>query len=147
MPIELKFLMASSLARLIRRERHDERRIVEGHFPARDSRKQFVRIDGEQCHLVLRTRSDTGQAVEELAELPLGQAEALVEVAAATLAFDRIDLRLGHGAEAALDRFVPPTGLDLLTLTLSSDPRLFAPPLWVGRDVTAAPNLRSQNLR
>jgi CYTH domain-containing protein len=139
MAVELKFLIASSLARLIRRERATGTRIVEGHFPARDSRKQFVRIEGERCHLLLRTTSDTGQAIEEVTDLPLAQAEALVEVAAGTVAFDRIELRLGHGAEAALDRFVHPSGLDLLTLTLSSDPRLFAPPLWVGREVTADP--------
>jgi CYTH domain-containing protein len=135
MPIERKFLIASSLARLIRRERGVATRIIEGHFPPRHDRGQFVRVEHDRCYLVLRTTAEPG-TTEEQVEIPPGHAQALVDVAAGTVALDRTELRLGHGVDAALDGFVLPGGLDLVTVTISSDPRFFAPPLWLGREVS-----------
>jgi CYTH domain-containing protein len=139
MPIERKFLIASSLARLIRRERGVATRIIEGHFPPRHERSQLVRVEHDRCYLVLRTTSEAGATTEEQVEIPPVHAQALVDVAAGTVALDRTELRLGHGVDAALDCFMFPSGLDLVTVTISSDPRFFAPPRWLGREVSGDP--------
>jgi hypothetical protein len=73
---------------------------------------------------------------EEAVEVPLSHAEALVEVAAGTVAFDRTAITLGRGMEGVLDRYILPQGLDLLSVTITGDVRLFAPPLWLGPEVT-----------
>jgi hypothetical protein len=67
-------------------------------------------------------------------------------VAAGTVAFDRTLVRLGEGVDAVLDRFILPQGIDLLTVTIRSDPRAFAPPLWVGTEVTGDPRLGTSGL-
>jgi CYTH domain-containing protein len=136
MALERRFLIASSLARLIHKERGGATRLVEAHFPARSDRTQLVRVEREHSYLILRTSGDDGQIREEQVEVPLSHAEALVEVAAGTVAFDRIPVPLGGGTEAALDRYIIPRSLDLLTVTITSDPRVFAPLLWFGTEVT-----------
>jgi CYTH domain-containing protein len=136
MVVERRFLIASSLARLIRRERGVTTRIVEGHFPPRPDRSQFVRVERDECFLVLRAKGKDGEFRTERSQVPLAHAEALVDVAPGRVAFDRTELPLGMGAEGTLDRFIVPSGLDLVTVQISSDPRLFAPPLWFGREVT-----------
>src|SRR5215203_5878583 len=136
MSIERRFLVPSSVARLIRRERGMGTRIVEAYFPPRSDRTQFVHVEREQSFLVLKTPGEDGQTKDERIEVPASHAEALVDVAAGTVAFDRTEFELGLSIDAALDRFILPNGLDLLTLTLNSDPRMFAPPLWLGPEVT-----------
>jgi hypothetical protein len=48
-------------------------------------------------------------------------------------------LSLGGDIEATLDHFIIPQGLDLLTVTISSDPHVFAPLPWFGMEVTDEP--------
>src|SRR5687768_5102900 len=114
------FLITSAVARLIRRERGVTTRIVEGHFPPRSDRSQFVRVERDDCFLVLTTRAEGGEVRTEQTQVPLSHAEALVDVAPGRVAFDRTELPLGLSAEGWLDRFVVPSGLDLLTVSIEA---------------------------
>jgi CYTH domain-containing protein len=138
MAVERRFLIASSLARLIQKDRGSGDRVVEAHFPARSDRRQLVRVEQGQSHLILRSRAEDGQIRDEQVQVPLSLAEALVEVAAGTVVFDRWPLFLGSDVEAVLDRFIMPSGLDLLTITTSSDMHGFVPLPWFGPEVTGA---------
>ena len=143
MAVVRRFLISSAFARAIRRERGVNARIVEGHFPPRSDRSQFVRVERDECFLVLKAKGQDGELITEQSQVPLSQAEALVDVAPGRVAFDRTDVPLGLGAEGWLDRFIVPSGLDLLTVNLTSDPRLFAPALWFGREVTDDPQFET----
>jgi CYTH domain-containing protein len=136
MAVERRFVLASSLARLLQREGGPAERVVEAYFPARSDRTQFVRVARNQAHLVLSSSGADGQASEEAVEVPHAHAEALVEVAAGTIAFDRTAVSLGRSIEGVLDRYILPQGLDLLTITIVGDLRTFAPLLWLGPEVT-----------
>ena len=59
-----RFLIASALARLIRKEQGVAGHIVEGYFPARPDREHFVSIEPGHCYLVLATGRE-GAGVEE----------------------------------------------------------------------------------
>ncbi len=146
MAVVRRFLLASSLARLLQWESGPAVRLVEAYFPARSDRTQLVRVEHGRASLVLSSTTPDGQASEEAVEVPLSHAEALVEVAAGTVAFDRTALALGHGADAVLDRFIMPQGLDLLTVTITGDPRTFTPPLWLGPEVTGDPAFEVREL-
>jgi CYTH domain-containing protein len=136
MALVRRFLVPSAFARVIRRERGVTSRVVEGHFPARPERSQFVRVEQDECFLVLQTRAEDGELRTEQTQVPASHAEALIDVAPGRVAFDRTVLPLGLGAEGWLDRLIVPSGLDVITVTISSDPRLFVPPLWFGQEVT-----------
>jgi CYTH domain-containing protein len=143
MTVVRRFLIASAFARAIRRERGVNTRFVEGHFPSRPDRNQFVRVEQDKCFLVLTARGESGEFQTEQSPVPLSHAEALVDVATGRVAYDRTEVPLGLGADGWLDRFILPSGLDLLTVNLSSDPRLFAPALWFGREVTDDPQFET----
>jgi hypothetical protein len=67
-----------------------------------------VRVEQGRSLLILLTQGDNGQFSEEQAEVPLSHAEALMNVAAGMIAFDRTALSLGGDSEAYLDRFISP---------------------------------------
>lgn len=146
MPVPRRFQIASSLARLIQREGGPATRLVEAYFPARADRTLLVRVEHGRASLILRSSGPDGQIGEEAVEVPLSHAEALVEVATGTVAFDRIALALGGGADAVLDRFILPQELDLISVTIHGDPRLFAPPPWLGPEVTGEPAFAAREL-
>jgi CYTH domain-containing protein len=146
MTVVRRFLIPSAFSRAIRRERGVNSRIVEGHFQPRSDRSQSVRVERDECFLVLRAKGQDGELITEQSQVPLSQAEALIDVAPGRVAFDRTEFPLGHGAEGWLDRFIVPSGLDLLTVNLTSDPRLFAPALWFGREVTDDPQFETGQL-
>lgn len=145
MSIERRFLLASSVARLIRREHPDFSRIVEGYFSPRSDRTQWVRVEREQSHLVLRMH-DGGEARDEQLELPLSQASALMDVAAGRVAYDRTAITLSPGFTASVDRYLLPAGLDVLTVSVASRPQFFVPPSWAGREVTEVPEFDAVRL-
>src|SRR3954453_9387244 len=64
-----RFLIASSFARLIRRDQDMVGRIVEGYFPARPERDHFISIEPGHCFLVLAPTSEAA-GVEERTEIP-----------------------------------------------------------------------------
>ena len=132
-----RFLIASSFARLIRREQDMVGRIVEGYFPARPDRDHFISIEPGHCFLVLAPTSETA-GVEERAEIPRSQADALLPVCAGKVGFECTIVRLRGGKEAVLQRFVVPGSLDLLSVEFEDDADAngFATPAWVGPEVT-----------
>ena len=140
------FLIAPSLARLIQRDRGTSARIVEGHFPSRPDRRQLVRVEQGRSLLILLTQGENGQFTEEQVDVPGSHAEALMNVAAGVVAFDRTPLPLGGDIDALLDRFILPEGLDILTVTIPTNPHAFAPLPWFGLEVTDEPAFEARDL-
>ena len=136
MSSERRFLIAPSLARFIQHERGVLDRIAEGHFQPKPDRQQLVQVEQGRCRLILLTQAEDGSLAEEQTEIPFLQAEALMDLAAGTVAFDRTALSLGAEVEGLLDRFLIPQGVDLLTVTIASDPHGFVPLPWFGLEVT-----------
>ncbi len=143
---ERRFLIAPSFARLIQRERGILDRIAEGHFTPKPDRRQLVRVERGRSQLILLTQAEDGSFAEEQTEIPVLQAEALMDLAAGTVAFDRTALSLGGDVEALLDRFLIPQGVDLLTVTIASDPHVFAPLPRFGLEVTDEPAFGAMEL-
>lgn len=93
-----QFLVASALARLIRKEQGVVGRIVEGYFPAPPDREHYVTLELGHCYLVLApARDGTGQ--EERTEVPRSQAEALMAVCAGKVGFECTIVRLRGGRQ------------------------------------------------
>jgi len=115
-----RFLIASSFARLIRRERDMAGRIVEGYFPARPDRDHFVSLEpGRSCLVLAPAREGAGD--EERTEVPRSQAEALIAVCAGKVGFEATILRLHTGMPVLLQRFIAPGALDLLIPICAED--------------------------
>lgn len=131
-----QFLIASSLARLIRTAQGGAGRIVEGHFPAHARRTHFVSIGPERCFLVLGARHDNG--IEECTEVPRSQAEALFTVCEGKVGFECTPVRLRGDHEAVLRHFIAPGSLDLLGVEFADGDQAegFIPPVWFGPEVT-----------
>lgn len=130
-----RFLMASSLARLIRKERGGTR-VTEGHFPNQADRSSYVHIEGDQGSLVLIT-SGPGAPVEERTSVPRSHAEALLDVTPGKVDYVRTDLSIGS-REIQISRFVTPGPLDLIVVEFeeNDDAKDFRPLPWFGPEVT-----------
>ena len=113
-----RYLIASSLARLIRKERGGNR-LTEGHFPNQADRSSFVVIDGDKGSLVLVT-SGGGGPVEERTDVPRTHAEALLDVTPGKVDYVRSALSIGS-REVRIDRFVTPGPLDLITVDFDKE--------------------------
>ena len=137
--VQRRFLIASSLARLIRKEQGMAGRIVEGYFPARPDRDHFVSIEPGHAYLVLAPAGGVGE--EERTEVPRSQAEALLAVCAGKVGFECTIVPLRDGKQALLQRFVSPGSLDLLSVefAVGEDADGFVPPAWFGPEVTQNP--------
>src|SRR3954471_19421534 len=135
-----RFLVASSLARLIRREGGVAGRVVEGYFPARPDRDYFVSLEPGHSYLVLAPAREGAGEVEQT-EVPRAQAEALLAVCAGKVGFECTIVRLPGGTQALLQRFVAPGSLDLLSVEFAAgeDADGFVPPAWFGPEVTQDP--------
>lgn len=131
-----RFLMASSLARLIRKERGGTR-VTEGHFPNQADRSSYVHIEGDQGSLVLIT-GGPGAPLEERTSVPRSHAEALLDVTPGKVDYVRTDLSIGS-REIQINRFVTPGPLDLIVVEFddNDDPKDFRPLPWFGPEVTA----------
>ena len=138
--VQRRFLVASSLARLIRREGGVAGRVVEGYFPARPDRDHFVSLEPGHSYLVLAPAGE-GAGDEERTEVPRSQAEALLAVCAGKVGFECTIVRLRDGKQALLQRFVAPGSLDLLSVEFAAgeDAEGFVPPAWFGPEVTQNP--------
>ncbi len=145
MAVERRFLIASSFARLIQRESRVMSRIVEGYFPFHPERFQLVRVERERAVLILGRRQEDGSVTEERAEIPHAHAEALIDVAAGTVAFDRMVVPLGGDRRALLDRFMLPRGVDVLTTVMEEGARDDLPE-WFGPEVTGQPDFETSGL-
>src|SRR3954453_11913270 len=134
-----RFLVASSLARLIRKEQGVTDRIVEGYFPPRPDRDHFVSLEPDHAYLVLAPVGGAGGG--ERTEVPHSQAEALLAVCAGKVGFEGTIVPLRAGQQALLQRFVAPGPLDLLSIAFAAgeDADGFVPPAWLGPEVTQNP--------
>src|SRR4051795_6250581 len=134
-----RFLVASSLARLIRKEQGIVGRIVEGYFPPRPDRDHFVSLEPDHAYLVLAPVGGAGEA--ERTEVPRSQAEALLAVCAGKVGFEGTIVPLRDGKQALLQRFVAPGPLDLLSVEFAAgeDADGFVAPDWFGPEVTQNP--------
>src|SRR5215212_11596046 len=135
-----RFLIASSLARLIRKEQGVVGQVVEGYFPAHPDRDLFVSLGPDACYLVLTPTRDDARP-EQRTPIPQAQAEALLALCAGQVTFACTILRLRGGREALLQRFVTPEPLNLLSLEFADqeDADSFIAPAWLGPEVTQDP--------
>src|SRR3954467_162864 len=135
-----RFLIASSLARLIRKEGGVAGRIVEGYFPARPDRDHFVSLEPGHSYFVLAPAREGAGEVEQT-EVSRAQAEALVAVCAGQAGFECTIVLLPRWTQALLQRFVAHGSLDLLSVEFAAgeDADGFVPPAWFGPEVTLNP--------
>jgi hypothetical protein len=131
-----RYLIASSLARLIRKERGGNR-VTEGHFPHQADRSSFVVVEGEKGSLVLLHEGPHGP-IEERTEVPRSHAEALLDVTPGKLDYLLTHLTVGT-RDIHVIRFVTPGPMDLISVAFESEEeaRDFRPLSWFGADVTA----------
>src|SRR5215217_5976279 len=136
MIIRRRFLLASSLARLIQRERGGVRQI-EGFFPEQKDRNSWVRLEENRALLLLRTTGPSGD-VEEQTEVPVAHAHALLDVCAGEIDYTRTQLSIEDRA-ALIDQIVRPRALHLVTVEFDNaeEARGFDPLPWFGPEVTA----------
>src|SRR4051794_24322255 len=131
-----RFLIASSFARLIRKERSGER-MIEGYFPDHLERSVHVHLAGGKGYLVLVT-SDPGAApVEESTEVPHAHAAALLNFVAGKVGYVRSKLPVA-AQEIFIDHFVSSEPLDLISVGFEADvgAEAFTPLPWFGPEVT-----------
>jgi CYTH domain-containing protein len=131
-----RFLLASSLARLIERERGGHR-VTEGYFPICADRSSYVQLAGNAGSLVLIT-TGPGAPVEDRTEVPRAHAEALLTVTAGAIDYVRTDMSIGP-CEVRISRFITPGPLDLISVEFEreEEARDFLPLPWFGPEVTA----------
>src|SRR5690349_10097480 len=92
MPTTRVFLLASSISRVIARERSGET-ITEGFFPDSRNRTMFVQLRGDSADLHLI--SDEPSRPAEAAAIPSAFAQALLAVVAGQLEYNRTRLLIG----------------------------------------------------
>jgi len=131
MSISRRFLIAPALVRLIRKERGGSR-ITEGHFAPQGGRTSYVRVDGQACQLVL-----VNGGIEERTDVPRAHGDALLDVCPGKAAYDRTTIS-ASGREIAIDRYVSPGALDLVTVVFDDKDQAaaFPVPAWFAREVT-----------
>ncbi len=136
-----RFLIASSFARLIERQRGTQNEVVEGYFPPRPGRRQVVRVESAAAYLTLTSTPGEGAVNEERVAVPKGHAEALLDVTPGVIGFSRTGLALAGGGEAVLDRFSRPGRLDTLTVSFADADQAaaFEAPIWFGPEITDDP--------
>jgi CYTH domain-containing protein len=137
MSLVRRFLVAPSLVRLVRKER-GAARISEGYFAPQAGRVSYVRVDGQNCHLVLVTSAPDGSASEERTDVPRAHGDALMDVCSGKAAYDRTGIALGGGREALVDRYAVPGELDLISVSFDGPEEAggFSVPAWFGPEVT-----------
>ena len=137
MAVARRFLLTSSLTRLIRKERGSER-VLEGYFAAQSERQSHVRLEKGQSYLVLTSLDGSVGSAENWTDVPRSHAEALLEVCPGTVTFERSRLRMSHH-EALVDRFTAPVPLGLVTVEFATqeDADAFSPPAWFGAEMTS----------
>src|SRR5918995_5092303 len=141
MTVIRRFLIASSLARLVARET-GSRPIIEGYFAAQQGRVSYVFQDGERSQLVVGSEPTESALVEERTDIPPAHAEALLEVCAGRVIYERSAVPIDSGAEVLIDRMTHPGVLDTVSVELDNPDQAaaFVPPVWFGPEITAEPS-------
>ena len=139
------FLLSPALARLIERDRAGDR-VRQGYFPEHPDRSTHVQVTGDAGHLILASHSARGP-VEDVAEISLPQAEALLALTAGQVEYLSVAIDFGPHV-ATIQRFVTPAPLDLISLVFADDKtaRKFQPPAWFGPEVSADPSYRLRTI-
>jgi hypothetical protein len=128
------YIIAPSVARLIRKEREGER-VIEGYFPDHAHRRIFVQITETGSSLILEASSDG--APEEQADLPPAYTQALLAVSQGKVEYVRTRLSIG-AHEIQVLHFVRPGALDLVSVANPPEDEQDLPSLpWFGPEVSA----------
>jgi len=143
MTVRRRFLLTPSFARLIQRERGGLRHL-EGFFPEQPDRSAWVRLEDDRGLLILKTAGPHGE-VEDHTDIPVGHAQALLDVCAGEVDYTRTALPIGEEL-ALVDALIRPRVLHLVTVEFASDgeARDFRPLEWFGPEVTADPRYANQ---
>jgi len=142
-PMQRLFIIAPSVARLIRKERGGER-VVEGYFSDQPQRSTFVQITETGSSLILNVGGE--EALEERADLPRTHAEALLAVSQSQVEYLRTRLSIGSHEIQAL-HFIRPAPLDLVAMAgTPGDEQGRSPLAWFGPEVSAEPAYQSRCL-
>jgi CYTH domain-containing protein len=141
MKVVRRFLLAPALARLISRERGVDRQIVEGYLSGHSGKNQFVRLEADQCHLVLPLLGPAGELMEDLAPLPRAHAKALFDLSSGQISYDQLHLPLQSNScqRALLERIDHPSNCDIIIVEFDDQQHAaaFEAPLWFGPEVTS----------
>jgi hypothetical protein len=135
MTVTRLFLIASSLARLIRRERGGTP-VVEAYFPDRPHRNAVVQLEADQGRLGFVPQQGKGVA-HDWVDLPRVFADALMAVTAGQAYYLRTPLPVGHH-KVHLEHFRQPSPLDLISVAFDDEAEAqgFTPPPWLGAEVS-----------
>jgi len=137
------FILAPSLARLIRKERGGER-VIEGYFPDQPQRRTHVQIEENRSSLILE--STAGEASEERVDLPTAHSQALLAVSQGQVEYVRTRLSIG-AHEIQVLHVVRPAPLDLIALARAPEGEQDVPPLpWFGPEVSDQPAYQRRRL-
>jgi CYTH domain-containing protein len=141
MPVTRRFLIAPSLARLIRRSLGSSC-LAEAHMGTGPESHVYVHIAADAAHLVLSTPE--GDAWSPLAT---AQAEALAEAAPGRVVYDRTEVVL-EGASMRIDSFTVPGPLDVAEAVFADEAAsaAFAPPAWLGPEITHEKNCDTRSI-
>lgn len=145
MSVIRRFLLASSLARLIEREKGGQC-IREGYFPEQSGRSTYVHLEGETGRLVL-VNNELGRPVEECTELSRAHAEALLNATLGKIDYLRIDLSVGTH-DVSIRRLIIPDPLDLIVVEFGQEEQAqnFWPLPWFGPEITAEPGYHNRSM-
>jgi CYTH domain-containing protein len=142
-PIQRLFVIAPSVARLIRKER-EGKHVQEGYFPDQPDRRTYVQIEETRSSLILEARAD--EASEERAELPPAHAQALLAVSQGQVEYLRTRLSIGS-YEIQVLHFIRPAPVDLVAVAVpSEDEQDFHPLPWFGPEVSAEPSYQRRRV-
>jgi CYTH domain-containing protein len=137
------FIIAPSLARLIRQERGGEH-VQEGYFPDQPDRSTYVQIEETRSGLILEAGAD--EASEERTDLPPAHAQALLAVSQGQVEYLRTSLPIGS-REIQAFHFVRPSPLDVVAVASTSEEGEDLHPLpWFGPEVSAEPTYQRRRL-
>jgi hypothetical protein len=114
MPMQRLFIIAPSLARLIREEKAGER-VIEGYFPDQPQHRTFVQVEEARSSLILEAGGDA--ATEEQTDLPLAHAQALLAVSQGQVEYVRTRLAISSHELQAL-HIVRPGPIDLMAIAV-----------------------------
>jgi CYTH domain-containing protein len=145
MTVIRRFLIASSLARLVALER-GSRPIIEGYFAAQHGRVSYVVQDGERSQLVLGSEPTGYALIEERTDIPPAHAEALLDVCAGRVTYERSAVPIDGRAEVLIDRMSEPGVINTVSVELDNPDQAaaFVPPVWFGPEITAEPSFGRQ---
>ena len=132
-----RFLLASSIARLFRRE-FKSTQVTEGHFQASRERWAHVSITDERRDLISVTTGSGGEAVEERTAIPPTQAKLLLEVCAGKTEYTVTELGSVGLANLSILRFSGADGFDLVRVIMDDQAAAdgFTPPVWAGPEIS-----------